>query len=55
LQLLFATNVPFVVCTSVAKQKLNLFQVASTSVAQAGASAAKVVWCQIVYAGVARY
>lgn len=34
-----------------AKQKLNLFQLTSTSVAQAGASAAKVVGCQIVYAG----
>jgi len=35
----------------VAKQKLNLFQFASTTMAQAGASAAKIVGCQIVYAG----
>ena len=34
-----------------AKQKLNLFQFASRAVAQAGASAAKVVGREIVYAG----
>jgi hypothetical protein len=52
LKLLFASDVPFrCLHRSVAKQKLNLFQFASTTVAQAGASAAKVVGCQIVYAG----
>ena len=34
----------------VAKQKLNLFQFASTTMTQAGASATKVVRCQIDYA-----
>ncbi len=41
-----------VVCTEAwAKEKLNLFQFASTTMAQARASAAKIVGCQIVYAG----
>ena len=41
-----------VVCTEAwAKEKLNLFQFAPTTMAQACASAAKVVGCQIAYAG----
>jgi hypothetical protein len=35
----------------VAKQKLDLFEFASTSMAEAGATAAKIVGGQIVYAG----
>jgi hypothetical protein len=49
LKLLFASDVPFRrLHRGAAKQKLNLFQFASTTMAQAGASAAKVVGCQIV-------
>jgi hypothetical protein len=52
LKLLFAADVPFrCLHRSVAKQKLDLFQFASRSVTQAGATAAKVVWGQIVYSG----
>jgi hypothetical protein len=36
---------------SVAEQKLNPFQSASPTMAQAGAGAAKIAGCQIVYAG----
>jgi hypothetical protein len=52
LKLLFASDVP-VGCLdrSVAKQKLNLFEFASTTMTQAGAGAAQIVGCQIVYAG----
>jgi hypothetical protein len=35
----------------VAEQKLNLFEFASTTVAEADASATKIVGCQIGYAG----
>jgi hypothetical protein len=52
LELLFASDVPFrCLNRSVAKQKLNLFQLASTAMAKPGTRAAQVVGCQIVYAG----
>jgi hypothetical protein len=52
LKLLFASDVPFrCLNTGVAKQKLNLFEFASTTMAQAGAGAAQIVGCQIVYTG----
>jgi hypothetical protein len=52
LKLLFASDVPFrCLHGGVAKQKLNLFQFATTTMAQARASAAKIVGCQIAYAG----
>jgi len=38
-----------------AQEKLNLFQFASATMAQAGASGAKIVWCQIVYACPQKY
>jgi hypothetical protein len=52
LKLLFASDVPLrCLNRSVAKQKLNLFELASTTMAQASASAAQIVRCQIIYAG----
>jgi hypothetical protein len=52
LKLLFASDVPFRgLNRGVAKEKLNLFQFASTTMTQAGASAAKIMGCQIVYTG----
>jgi hypothetical protein len=52
LELLFASDVPFrCLHRSVAKQKLNLFQLASTAMAKPGTCATQVVGCQIVYAG----
>src|SRR5258706_8815559 len=52
LKLLFASDVPLRgLHRSVAKEKLNLFQFASTTMAQARASAAKIVGGQITYAG----
>lgn len=52
LKLLFASDVPLrCLHRSVAKQKLNLFHFASTTMTQAGASAAKIMGCQIVYTG----
>jgi hypothetical protein len=51
LKLLFAADVPFrCLYKGVAKQKLNLFQFSSTTMAQAGASATKVMRCHIGYA-----
>jgi len=56
LQLLFAADISFRrLYRSVAKQKLDLFQLASRAVAKPGASAAKVVWRQIAYAIVTRF
>jgi len=53
LKLLFAPDVPFrCLHGGVAKQKLNLFQFSSTTMAQAGASATKVMSCKIGYASV---
>jgi hypothetical protein len=52
LKFLLASDVPFrCLHRGVAKEKLNLFQFASTAMAQTGASAAKIVGRQIVYAG----
>jgi len=52
LQLLIAADIPFrCLHRGVAKQKLNLFQFASGAVAQAGASAAEAMWCEMIYAG----
>src|SRR5258706_16475300 len=52
LKLLFASDVPLRgLHRSVTEEKLNLFQFASTTMAQARASAAKIVGCQIAYAG----
>ncbi len=52
LKLLFGSDVPLrCLHRSVAKQKLNLFQFASTTMAEPGASATKIVRRQIVYAG----
>jgi hypothetical protein len=52
LKLVFASDVPLRgLHRSVAKEKLNLFQFASTTMAKARASAAKIVGCQIAYAG----
>jgi hypothetical protein len=52
LKLLFASDVPFRgLHRSVAKEKLNLFQFASATMAQARASPAKIVGRQITYAG----
>jgi hypothetical protein len=51
LKLLFAADVPFrCLHGGVAKQKLNLFQFSSPTMAQAGASATKVMRCKIGYA-----
>jgi hypothetical protein len=51
LKLLFASDVPLRgLHRSVIEEKLNLFQFASTTIAQARASAAKIVGCQIAYA-----
>jgi len=51
LKLLFAADVPFRgLHGGVAKQKLNLFQFSSPTMAQAGASATKVMRCKIGYA-----
>src|ERR1700685_2405311 len=52
LKLLFASDVPL--CSlhrSVAEEKLNLFQFASTTVAEACACATQIVGCQIADAG----
>jgi hypothetical protein len=52
LKLLFASDVPLRgLHGSVAEEKLNLFQFASTAMTQARTSAAKIVGCQIAYAG----
>ena len=52
LEILFASDVPLgCLHRSVANQKLNLFQFASTAMAKPGACATEIVGRQIVYAG----
>jgi hypothetical protein len=52
LKLLFASDVPLRgLHRSVPEEKLNLFQLASTTMAEARARSAKIVGCEIAYAG----
>jgi hypothetical protein len=52
LKLLFASDISLrCLYGSVAEQKLNLLEFASATMAQPGAGTAKIVGCQIAYAG----